>query len=471
MWQVPISQYEIQAGYLTPAFVSAMTAAGTIPVSRTSPAVADNVIYIGDQGTAYIANGNVVTPPVGGQGDHLFAINANNGQLMWSQTLDTHVAAIDTQSPVVYNGVVYVGSSSKEELFAGASATYPCCTFRGSIDAVSISSHQVLWRTYMTPANGGAPGGYSGAAVWSSTPAIDPSRNSVYLTTGNNYSVPASAKTCQDNGGTPSACLSADDHVDSIVALNLRTGAIQWATGTNQFDDFNASCLAGSIPQLTYAGNCPNNPGPDYDFGSGPMLTTISLNNQSKQVLIAGEKSGQVWEVDPATGSVIWGTQGGPGSPFGGIEWGTATDGKLIYIAEANGSQQPWVLTAGQYQGKTICTGFWAGIDPATGAVRWQTPDPGIQFANADGTCTYNPSNLSVDIGPVTTANGVVYVGSLTGNMYALRASDGSQLWSLKGAGASNAGPAIVNGVVYWGNGYFLGANSSTFYALSPGGQ
>jgi mannan endo-1,4-beta-mannosidase len=62
----------------------------------------------------------------------------------------------------------------------------------------------------------------------------------------------------------------------------------------------------------------------------------------------------------------------------------------------------------------------------------------------------------------------VVYYGSLNGYMYALDATDGALLWEHQGAGASNAGPAIVDGKLYWGNGYQrLGPTSTTFYAFS----
>jgi polyvinyl alcohol dehydrogenase (cytochrome) len=69
----------------------------------------------------------------------------------------------------------------------------------------------------------------------------------------------------------------------------------------------------------------------------------------------------------------------------------------------------------------------------------------------------------------VSTANGVVFAGSLDGHMYALDAATGQIRWQLRGEGASNAGPAIVNGIVYWGNGYArnnFGAASTTFYAF-----
>jgi outer membrane protein assembly factor BamB len=46
--------------------------------------------------------------------------------------------------------------------------------------------------------------------------------------------------------------------------------------------------------------------------------------------------------------------------------------------------------------------------------------------------------------------NGVVYVGSNDGNVYALKASTGALLWSQPGVGGSdNCSPAVANGVVY----------------------
>ena len=66
----------------------------------------------------------------------------------------------------------------------------PCCVSRGSVVAVDVKTGKIKWQTYMVPDNGGKTGGYSGGGVWDSTPVIDPTRHSVYVGTGNNYSVP-----------------------------------------------------------------------------------------------------------------------------------------------------------------------------------------------------------------------------------------------------------------------------------------
>lgn len=66
-------------------------------------------------------------------------------------------------------------------------SNYSCCTFRGSAIAVNAATGQVLWQTFMAPSNGDQPGGWSGAAVWGSSPVVDKARGQVVVSTGDNY--------------------------------------------------------------------------------------------------------------------------------------------------------------------------------------------------------------------------------------------------------------------------------------------
>jgi polyvinyl alcohol dehydrogenase (cytochrome) len=320
----------------------------------------------------------------------------------------------------------YLGISSKGE---GTTAD----SFRGAVIALDAATGKLLWKSYMVPSNNGGgdsnkPGYYSGNAVWEATPVVDPRRGLLYVDTGNNYSVPAGVCTTpQQTGCTPPA---ADDYLDSIVALRLSDGTVAWADHTLNGDLW-------TLPQPT---------GPDFDFGAGPNLFTTRnpVTGRPEQLLGAGQKSGVYWAVDPATGKVVWQTRVGPAGNGGngGIEYGTATDGRRVYAAEGDTAKIPYTLGgSGPYAGKTVTGGSWAALDPATGKILWQTPDPQGAF----------------DTSFVSAANGVVYGGSLaaTGtDMYALDAATGKILWSFASGGSVTGGAAIAGGSVYWGSGY-----------------
>ena len=60
----------------------------------------------------------------------------------------------------------------------------------------------------------------------------------------------------------------------------------------------------------------------------------------------------------------------------------------------------------------------------------------------------------------IDTTNGVVYVGSLNGYLYALKASTGAILWQGKTGGNIYSSPALANGVVY------VASNDNKIYAF-----
>jgi polyvinyl alcohol dehydrogenase (cytochrome) len=398
-------------------------------VSRGSPAVVNGVLYIGTQ-----------------QDAALLAIDAATGKLKWKTQLDPHPQAIITGSAAVSGGVVYVGVSSGEES-AATTAGYKCCSFHGSVAAVDAATGKILWK-FIT-----APEGYTGNAVWGSNPIVDLKRKALFIGTGNNYTKPTTAayKSCIAAGGTEPKCLSPDDHVDSMLSLDLATGHVKWARRQRGDDDWNVSCFS-SKPGV---GNCPKAAGPDYDFGSAPNEFLIHSPSGTKAVIGAGQKAGIYSAFDADTGKLLWAKQVGPGSTLGGMEWGSATDGRRVYVAISNYSRD-------KYTGGTA--GSWSALNPATGDIMWQVPDP----------------NKQVDLGPVAVANGVVFAGSMAfapgqDNMYALDAASGKILWKFASEGSVIAGAVIANGVVYWGSGYSnfgpTFKSAKKFYAFSIDGK
>ncbi len=413
-------------------------------VARDTPVVtADSVIFglifgslFGSQSVAYVVS-----------------IDRFTGALKWATQVDAHPAAVVTSSPLLENGKLYVGVSSGEESFS-LIPNYPCCSFRGSVVSLDAKTGKLLWKTYTIEdsayfqSDGKTPSGFSGAAVWSS-PALDRRRHSLYVTTGNNYTSPEGVVT-----------LPPGDHVESIMALDLDTGAIKWSQRMTEGDDFVIADLFLSPP----------GGGPDWDFGSGPNLYRAQMGGKAQDVVGAGQKSGIYWAVDADTGSVLWKTPVGPGGHLGGIHWGTAVDPKHVYVGVNDQTGEPYTLQGtGPQAGTSTTVGSWAALDPATGVVQWQV-------ANTSMT-TSLPGGASVN-GPVSAVNGVVFGGSMDaqGTMYAFDGATGKVLWSFASGATVYGGPAIgADGTVYWGNGYpnaarlLFGSPGGTLYAFRAG--
>ena len=87
----------------------------------------------------------------------LLAINAANGNLVWKTQPDTSNSfPVITASPTVANGIVFVGMTSNEE-FAAANPSYPCCSVRSSLVALDASTGAKLWETFTVPRGTAAP--------------------------------------------------------------------------------------------------------------------------------------------------------------------------------------------------------------------------------------------------------------------------------------------------------------------------
>ena len=271
--------------------------------ARATPAVTEDKVIIGTQGSIFV--------PGGAPGGKVLAFNKFTGALVWSTSVDSHPAAIITQSATVFDNRVYVGVASQEEALAAFVPGYQL-SFRGSMLALDLDTGAILWKTYT------APNGYTGNAVWGSSPAIDTKRGQVYIATGNNYSVPQSVLDCVIAAGNDpnaqAACLPADDFFDSIMALDMKTGAVRWSTRAIPYDAWTVDC----IPFFGDGDLCPNPAGPDYDFGQAPALFTVKPDGKKSIDLVgAGQKSGQYWALDPNTGAVQWVTQAVPVARLG----------------------------------------------------------------------------------------------------------------------------------------------------------
>ncbi|WP_176736989.1 outer membrane protein assembly factor BamB family protein [Oligoflexus tunisiensis] len=429
-------------------------------VSRSSPAIFEDMLIIGD----------AVNVRTAAQAFHearasMYGIDRFTGKLLWKTVVEEHPAAQITQSPVVHDGVVYVGVSSIELAIPGAlGPLYACCSFRGSMLALDARTGRILWKTYTVPDNQGRTDQFSGGSIWGSSPSIDPERGLVYVATGNNYDAPQALKSCLQKADNDPAreerCYEEhepkDNYFDSILALDMKTGAVRWVQKVLRYDAWNFACLSKVIPLNPITLACPKPSGGDFDFGQAPMLIkNVKYQDKTGDLLVAGQKTGLFWAFDPdRDGEVVWVTRVGPDGLFGGHEFGSATDGQRIYVQITNFEHKDIVLTAGPYQGQTTRNGLWAALDIASGRLLWQMPVPG-----------HDP--LAVAMGPLSVANGVVFGGSLDGVMYALDAATGQILWKHETEGSINSAPSIVDGALYWGSGYPIGTADNKLYKFA----
>ncbi|MEJ8852753.1 PQQ-binding-like beta-propeller repeat protein [Variovorax rhizosphaerae] len=416
--------------------------------ARATPAISGNALILGNQsGRLLGANfGQADAAPA-----KLFAVDKNTGALLWSTLLDATLNSYVTHSAVVVDGTAFVGTASNEELLSAfVPKAFWQWKFRGSITAVDVATGTIKWKTYTVPE------GYYGGAIWGSTGAVDRKRNLIFLATGNNYMVPQSVLNCVAGGGKSEVCMSPDNYFDSIIAVDLSTGQIKWGARGLASDAWSVACGLNVPGSITigpgYPGvydNCPNgNPataGPDYDFAQGPML--FNENADPDALVGAGQKSGMFWAFRAKDGKLAWARQVAPGGVTGGLQWGSATNGKEIFVAAANSGPstngggagaQPWTLK----DGSVTSAGGWASLEANTGQVRWTTKDPKGSRAEA----------------AVSLANGVVFGCNMSpsaGTMYALDAKTGAPLWSYDSGAPCTAGPSVADGMVFWGSGTF----------------
>ena len=391
-----------------------------------------------------------------------YAVDASSGKLLWKMRMDQHNAAMITATPSFSDGRLYFGISSFEEL-AGAQPTYECCTFRGSVVALEAATGKVIWQTYTVAqsaspttktSSGGQRHGPSGAAVWA-TPTIDSKRNTIYISTGDNYSDPTT------------------DTSDAVMALDRSTGNVLWSRQMTANDAYTVDCEA---PVKT---NCPASKGPDFDFGQPPIL--VSLSN-GKQALIIGQKSGVAYALDPdQQGKILWQTRIGKGGSLGGSEWGSAADESRMFVALSDISFKV-VKDPANPAGTKIALdpekggGIFA-LDLLTGNKIWSAPPP-----NCGGREHCSPAQSAA----VSAIPGVVFSGSVDGHFRAYSTSTGEILWDYDssrdydavngkahGGAIDGGGPAIAGGMVYLYSGYnqWGGVPGNVLLAFSVDGK
>jgi polyvinyl alcohol dehydrogenase (cytochrome) len=357
---------------------------------------------------------------------NVYAVDAETGAEVWKDRLDTHPVARVTGAPTLAGGRLYVPLSSLEESGAGNPA-YPCCSFRGGVAAYDAVSGRRIWKSYTITeepvplkktSRGTQLWGPAGAGVWSS-PTVDLRRGVVYVATGNGYTEPAVATS------------------DAVLAFDLETGRRLWASQVMAKDAYVRDCpgkYRPNVPTANKSETCPDDLGPDMDFGNAPILRSMP---GGRTLIVIGQKDGHAWALDPdARGAVVWSRQVGFGLDGGGglILWGSAADDRFGYFAVTR-TPTPLGLAAVRLDDGQIA---WRASPPAGGAA------------------------------PVTVIPGVVFLGASSGTVYAYSTADGKALWQFdtahgfetvngvaaQGGTIGSAGPIVADGMVFVPSGY-----------------
>ena len=371
---------------------------------------------------------------------NVYAVDARTGAEVWKVSVRDHPVTTLTGSPTLHEGTLYVPMSSTEVVSAFI-PEYECCTFRGGVVALDARSGERKWTFNTVPvpqptrvnSAGTQMYGPSGAPVWS-VPTVDEKRGLLYIGTGENYTAPA------------------NELSDAIVALRLEDGGLVWANQTIAGDTWNGACGSTHV-------NCPEDRGPDFDFGAPPLLTTLP---NGKDIILAGQKSGMVFGMDPDDGGkTIWSARAGMGGYNGGIHWGMSSNGETLYVGIADTPGHDMTVGPPRH-------GVHA-FDAATGTPLWST----IEDKLCDGKeVRCFPAASS----PLTATDELIFAGSLDGKMRIYGSQTGDLLWAFdtvrafetvngvpaRGGSIDSAGTVLIDNKFVVNSGYDK-------FALQPG--
>jgi alcohol dehydrogenase (cytochrome c) len=382
-----------------------------------------------------IGYGNVYMATLNAQ---LVALDAATGRVKWTrQIADPTLGYASTIAPLVYKNIVIVGTSGAEY------------GVRGYLQAYDAMSGAPIWRFYLTPSTG-----WEGK--WATTtPEGDPLHRNIAAEKaawakykdswqrggGSTWVTPAA-----DPGlnmiyfgvGNPSPDLDGgirpgdNLYTESIVAVNAANGRLAW--------------YYQEVPHDVW----------DLDQTSPPLLFTVTVNGQTVPAVGAAGKTGWFYILDRRTGRRILrsqefvrhenlfaqptaqGVRMLPGAN-GGSEWSPSSyspQTQNVYIAAL---EQPmtYAVHSVPYQrghlwlGSAFTSisgeqqyGTFTAIDTTTGKVTWQKKVAQPMMG-----------------GSLATAGGLVFTGEGNGSFDAFDARTGNQLWQFQAGAGVNAAP------------------------------
>ena len=368
----------------------------------------------------------------------IHTVDAQSGERIWiasGQASDNQ--GMLTGTPVVTGDKVIVPVSGSG-VITGGNPNYECCENHGAVTALNLRSGEKLWEYHTMPtaeytgqvsSTGVKQRGPSGAPIWT-TPTVDEKRGQVYVTTGENTSHPTTNTS------------------DAIIALDLETGEAKWVFQALENDMWNFGCSARGP-------NCiilEDTNSVDFDFG-GPA---ILVGMPDRDLLIAGQKSGDLWALDPDTGSLVWNQRVGEGTALGGNHWGIASNFDRAFMTindpkGMNGNSKPGIYS---YFVGTGEPSWFYEVQPECNDERSE------RLRRCESLFGFSATPLSVD--------GAVITGGLDGRLFVFNSESGELIYEydtvrdyetingVEGYGGSIDSHSISagSGMVFVGSGY-----------------
>lgn len=369
--------------------------------------------HIGHRGVAVYKDNVYFTTPDA----HLVALGARDGKVRWDVAIaDAKKGYWSTNAPLVIRDHVVVG-------VAGDFDNLP-----GLLKSVDPENGKTQWTFYSTPPPGtpdNPSGGATGGQMWM-TGTYDPQLNLLYVGTGNPTPVLNGQARQGDN---PWTC--------SIVALNPDTGKLTWGFQVSPHDTH------------------------DWDAAEVPVLVDSTFNGAPRKMLLQASRNGYFFVLDRTNGTSLLTT------PFAATNWANGLDktGRPV----PNPAKEPTPdgrLVAPNEGGGTNYRS--PSFDPKTGLFIVSAQDSyGIYFfkpehgtygwAGADYGVFARPELRAIDYhtgktrwahqlgdggsaaGVLTTESGLTFTGDSSGNVLALRTSDGATLWHARIGQVGNA--------------------------------
>jgi polyvinyl alcohol dehydrogenase (cytochrome) len=300
---------------------------------------------------------------------YVVALDQATGRVLWQTTVDRQIGSDAVSSPVLYDGMLWVGvsgtaaetSAADRTAFQGSSVLLATRSLRAPSFRPAAAPRasgtrvyrpgEIIRRAYSIPISEWRQG-YAGAAQWG-TIAIDPTTGYGYEGTGNPFSYEHEHR-----------------NTNAVLKLDLRRSRTTFGQFVGSYKGDVEAYLQGAsglVPcrqvdevQNTFSAGleCVRL---DLDFGATPNIVTDA---SGRRLVVVGQKSGVVHFIDARTMKRVRMVRLGVPSPVGGMVGSGATDGKEVYGTH----------TVGGYLYDVSVEGTPRWVTPVADGVHWGPP-------------------------------------------------------------------------------------------------